>query len=258
MRGTHEALYRLADPGCTASYFSACGACSDRAGRARADLRSSCAQRRCGLILPIHLTGRLGLPGATGVPSFTLDANGQIAGSQFWPQGSNGEDIATGEPVTAESGSPDYSNDAALWDSPQMIGPATSINTQSLRDSRGTQWKRHGSYQTESSFDKWRRMGKPTTCSMSGIGDTWPDGSPCVPGSGPLCMTTAHRIAQAIAIGASAAAAPQYGMPGYGNQYGGPGYNNPQVAIGGSATPGAWILGGLAAVAVLWVISRRS
>src|SRR5216684_6717058 len=107
------------------------------------------------MILPIHLTGRLGLPGATGVPSFTLDADGNVVGGEYWPQGASGEDVATGEPVTEESGATGYTNDAALWDSPQMIGPATAINTQSLRDSRGTQWARKGSYLTESAFDKW-------------------------------------------------------------------------------------------------------
>jgi hypothetical protein len=111
------------------------------------------------MILPIVLTGRLGLP-AGGVPNFTTDSSGNVVGAEFWPDGTDasGVDPATGEPITAESG--------AAVPSPIPVNPNV-INLQPLRDTGGvTQWMRTGKNSSEPAFDRWRRAGRPTACSL--------------------------------------------------------------------------------------------
>lgn len=210
------------------------------------------------MILPIKLTDQSGLPGQ-GVPSFTLDpSTGQVIGAEGWPVGASGTDPITGEPVTADS--IDYTNVPGLWDDrDQTVGarPAHSygvdpngINPASIWDYRGTPWKRHGGYQTESAFDKWRRAGKPTRCS---VGD-W--------------TGTIQQALDAGVIGAAAASLPPGSViqssPGGGITVYNPGAvvpgaggSSPQVAIGGSATPGAWLLGAVLVGVAVYVYTRR-
>lgn len=196
------------------------------------------------MILPIKLTNKYGLPGH-GV--------GSIIGAQRLDQSGN-EDQVTGESITEESINPGgYINDRGLWEVKRPWTDDGILNTGAIRDSRGSQWKRRGSYRTESAFDRWRRAGKPATFSMRGMGDTYPDGTPCEPGT-PNCLTTAERILLAIAAGANAAANPYYGGPVYNRpQLGVP---QPQIAVGASASTGAWVLGGIAVVALL-ILSRQ-
>jgi hypothetical protein len=193
------------------------------------------------VILPIVLTGRLGLPGG-GVPNFALDPQGNVIGAEFWPSGADasGVDPATGEPMTADSASSSpFTNDAALW-----TGETSG------------KWDRIGSQRSESQFDRWRRAGRPTACSK-GIGDyTLTNGMPCDPTvyGAVLCQDTTQRILNAIAAGASVAAGtqiqPAYGTPGYVGTL-------PQVAVAGSASPGAWIVGIAAVAAVIYLVKNR-
>lgn len=208
------------------------------------------------MILPIVLTGRLGLPGG-GVPNFTLDpSTGEVIGGQYWPQGAGATDPATGEPVTTDSS---FTNDAALWNNPAGKGGADPnvLNTAPLWNTRGTQWNRRGTFLSESAFDDWRRKGKPTACSR-GVGDyTLPDGSPCDPGiAGALCQDSTQRIIQAIAAGANAAAGSQYPQ-----QYQTFGYpripGGGTVTVSGGASPVAWIFGGLIVVGLVYAVNRR-
>jgi hypothetical protein len=211
------------------------------------------------MILPIKLTDKPGLPGQ-GVPQFTIDpSTGLIMDAEFWPAGAGAIDAATGEPaVQAQIG---YGDDPGLW-SPaaagQTFGPAdpNQLNPAAIWDYRGTQWTRRGSYQTESAFDKWRRAGKPTACSLSGrrgrLGD-W--------------TGTIQQAIDAGVIGAAASSLPPGSViqstPGGGITVYNPGAvipggaGNAQVAVAGSASAGAWILGGLAAVAVIYVLKNR-
>ncbi len=210
------------------------------------------------MILPINLTGRLGLPDG-GVPIFSLDpSTGEIIGAGNWPGGS-AIDPATGEPLPADSS---YSNEPGLWMS--NSNPNQNIlQTAPLRESRGTQWNRRGSFLTESGFDKWRRAGKPTACSMGDY--TLPNGVPCDPTmiGAPMCEDTTQRIIQAIAAGTETAAgslAPSYPYGGgYGSAY--PGYTpipgGGSVTVSGGASPGAWLFGGLIVVGLIYAMSRR-
>ena len=125
------------------------------------------------MILPIKLTDQLGLPGG-GVPAFAMDpSTGDIIGASSFPAAASGIDPVTGEPMTTDSAAA-YSNDSSLWpagstSSGNVTNPAI-LNVNSTRDTRGTQWERTGTYQSESGFDKWRRMGRPTSCRRS-MGD---------------------------------------------------------------------------------------
>lgn len=207
------------------------------------------------MILPIVLTGRLGLPGG-GVPNFTLDPQtGEVMGAAFWPQGSSAIDPATGEPATPSA---DFTNDPSLWNAPGVSDPNV-LSTAPLWDTRGTQWNRRGSVSTESAFDRWRRAGKPTACSMKGIGDyTLADGTPCDPtvyGTA-VCQDSTQRILNAIAAGTTAAAR-TVATPGYPVATYPPGYVAPQVAVSGSASPGAWIVGIAAVFAVIYLVKNR-
>jgi hypothetical protein len=211
------------------------------------------------VILPIVLTGRLGLPGG-GVPNFTLDpSTGEVIGGQYWPQGAGAADPATGEPVTADSS---FTNDAQLWNTAGKGGADPNVlNTAPLWNTRGTQWNRRGTFLSESAFDDWRRKGKPTACSK-GVGDyTLLNGTPCDPtvyGTA-LCQDSTQRIIQAIAAGANVAAGggivPPYGSPGY------PGYTpipgGGSVTVSGGASAGAWLFGGLIVVGLVYAVSRR-
>jgi hypothetical protein len=208
------------------------------------------------VILPIVLTGRLGLPGG-GVPNFTLDpSTGEVIGGQFWPQGAGAADPATGEPVTADSS---FTNDPQLWNTAGKGGADPNVlNTAPLWNTRGTQWNRRGTFLSESAFDDWRRAGKPTACSK-GVGDyTLPDGSLCDPGfAGAMCQDSTQRIIQAIAAGANAAAAtqyPQYQTIGYppGRIPGGG-----SVTVTGGASMGAWIFGGLIVAGLVFAAVKR-
>jgi hypothetical protein len=215
------------------------------------------------VILPIVLTGRLGLPGG-GVPNFALDPQGNVIGAEFWPSGADasGVDPATGEPMTADSASSPFTNDAALWTGETSGNPSNLeigsaiLDVGSRRHTRGTQWDRIGSQRSESQFDRWRRAGRPTACSK-GIGDyTLTNGMPCDPTvyGAVLCQDTTQRILNAIAAGASVAAGtqiqPAYGTPGYVGTL-------PQVAVAGSASPGAWIVGIAAVAAVIYLVKNR-
>jgi hypothetical protein len=217
------------------------------------------------VILPITLTGRLGLPGG-GVPNFALDSAGNVIGAEFWPSGSDasGTDPATGEPMTAESSSSSpFTNDASVWTgetpgAPSILDIGSNVlNVGSRRNTRGTQWDRIGSQRSESQFDRWRRAGRPTACSMQGIGDyTLSNGLPCDPTvyGTVLCQDSTQRIINAIAAGAAVAAGtqiqPAYGTPGYVGTL-------PQVAVAGSASPGAWIVGIAAVAAVIYLVKNR-
>ena len=221
------------------------------------------------MILPINLTGRLGLPDG-GVPNFTLDPQtGEVMGAQFWSQGNidpatgepmSGIDPATGEPLSADGG---YTNDPGLWMS--SSNPNQNIlNTAPLRDSRGTQWNRRGSFLTESGFDKWRRAGKPTACSMSGLSAyTLADGTPCDPTviSAPICEDTTQRVLQAIAAGTSVAAqtiAPNPSVTYPGAIYP-PGYvpGSGTLTVSGGMSAGAMLFGGLIIMGLIFAVSRR-
>jgi hypothetical protein len=210
------------------------------------------------VILPIVLTGRLGLPGG-GVPNFTLDpSTGEVIGGQYWPQGAGATDPATGEPVTADSS---FTNDAALWNNPAGKGGADPnvLNTAPLWNTRGTQWNRRGTFLSESAFDDWRRKGKPTACSKGVGAYTLADGmTPCDPTmiAAPMCEDTTQRIIQAIATGANVAAG-SLNMPMQNTLAYPPGYVAPQVSVSGSASAGAWMLGIAAAVAFIYVVKNR-
>ena len=195
------------------------------------------------MILPIKLTDKPGLPGQ-GVPQFTIDpTTGKIMGSEFWPQGA--VDPATGEPAPAI----DYGDQTGLFHGGQSFGAndPNAVNPAAIWDYRGTQWNRRGSYQTESAFDKWRRTGKPTRCSM---GD-W--------------TGTIQQAIDAGVIGAAAASLPPGSViqssPGGGITVYNPGSTVggavPQIAVAGSASAGAWIFGLFVAGAVIYLVKNR-
>ncbi len=203
------------------------------------------------MILPIVLTGRLGLPHG-GVPNFTLDPNtGEVIGGQFWPQGAGAADPVTGEPVSVDSA---FTNDAQLWTAGKGGADPNVLNTAPLWDTRGTQWNRRGSMLSESAFDAWRRAGKPTACSKGISGYAFADGTPCDPGiAGPLCQDSTQRILQAIAAGANAAAYPQQQTFGYPARIPGGG----SVTVSGGASPMAWLFGGAIVVGLIYAVTRR-
>jgi hypothetical protein len=183
------------------------------------------------MILPITLPfNRPGLPGG-GVPAFSIDPEtGEVVGDVGhlidW------EDPTAADPFAGDAGDLDAAGGGAvpvLVDSDGLI-VAAPLNNSLLTTHGAPVWDSRGSYRNESAFDLWRRAGKPVPC---GMGD-------------------AQEVLNAIAVGTSAAAGYQYGGPGY------VGYRPaPQVAVAGSASTGAWILGAIGLGVVIFGISRR-
>jgi hypothetical protein len=184
------------------------------------------------MILPITpLFNRSGLPGG-GVPAFTVDPStgdviGQVGHLIDWTDPTSGE----GDGVTGDRGG------AVTIDENGDLVEVPILNTGALRSTHGrTVWGSSGSYKDESDFDLWRRAGKPALCG-GGMGDTGQD------------------VLNAIAAGTAAAAGyPLYPYPG---QYPGGYQPQPQVAVAGSASAGAWILGGIGLAVALFAISKR-
>jgi hypothetical protein len=216
------------------------------------------------MILPIKLTGQNGLQVGSGVPSFVIDpATGEILGGADTGQSTDPNavppdmlitggaiDPTTGEPATEESilaqqdAAQDFSNTTSVWDTSNPDAsagaPASTdiLNTGALRNTRGTQWNRRGSYLTKSAFDNWRDAGRPTSCSLKGFGD----------------VQTADRILTAIAVGANAAAQPTY--PNYGTPYGAQ-VPSGQVTVSGAANPIVWIFGGVLVLGAAYLIGQK-
>lgn len=221
------------------------------------------------MILPIKLTGQGGMAVGSGVPSFVIDPQtgeiygGADAGTDDGEGGTippdpgivgAGLDPNTGEPATQESvaaqqaanAAQNYSNTTSVWDTSQPDPNAgdpgadvDSLNTGALRRSRGTQWNRRGSYLTKSAFDRWREAGRPTACSLNGIGDS----------------TTADRIITGITTGLQIAANPTY--PNYGTPYGAAVVPSGSVTVSGAANPIVWLFGGAVVLGVAYLIGQK-
>ena len=182
------------------------------------------------MILPITpLFNRSGLPGG-GVPSFAIDpSTGDVIGQV-------GHLIDWTDPTASEGDEPTGDGPGAFTvDENGNLVEVPILNTGALRSTHGrTVWNTRGSYKDESDFDLWRRAGKPNRCGMG----------------------AAQDVLNAIAAGAGAAA----GYPPYlysNGQYPGGYVPAPQVAVAGSASAGAWILGGIGLAVAVFAISRR-
>lgn len=209
------------------------------------------------MILPITLTGRLGLP-AQGVPNFSLDSSGNVIGSDFWPSGDNaaGVDPATGEPPTSSSFTDDgFTNDASLWDpsSNAAITPTSLLNVAPLRDSRGTQWSRRGSYSTESQFDKWRRAGRPTSCSLGDWAGTLQQAITAGIVGADAANLPAGSVVQSGPNGITIATPASVSYPGGIVPYV-PGQG---ITATATASPVAWILGIAIVGGLFYAVTRR-
>ena len=134
------------------------------------------------MILPIPaLWGRAGLPGQ-GIPAMSIDPDtGQIL-NPYRDAGAApaGFDIAGDGAIV-----PSSTAAVERWDA----GAAVSGEKQRAADSNGAQrsmldftnalkrthgapvWNDVGSYRDETSFDKWRRAGRPVSCGISGVAE---------------------------------------------------------------------------------------
>ena len=244
------------------------------------------------MILPIAtLFGRPGNPGSGGVPALTIDpVTGDIIGAGF--DSPTAIQALTAEPVTepwtgeiltdGTSGGTDPSSGAitltrafrnsqfqkrtnrgSFYDYADYPPPSRIDTNSRWTTHGGPVWRNNGNQQTQSNFDLWRMAGRPTAACHGGMGDA-------TTGTPDWAATVADLINTGAAVGVAAtlpSGSVVQSSPNGTTIYTGAGGTaipgaygaipTGQVAVAGSASPAAWLLGAIFFGAVIWAVKQR-